>query len=36
MQYRQVNGDFTSINQLQEVKGIGPAVMSSITELITV
>lgn len=34
--YRQANGSFSAIEQIVEVKGIGPAIFEAIKELITV
>ncbi|MDR0943561.1 MAG: helix-hairpin-helix domain-containing protein [Ruminococcus sp.] len=36
LDYRTVNGDFTAIEQIMEVKGIGPAKFEAIKEHITV
>lgn len=35
IQYRQENGPFTSVEELLEVKGIGPSVLEKIEDLIT-
>jgi competence protein ComEA len=34
--YRETNGPFTSIDQLQNVSGIGPAIFDQIKDLVTV
>ena len=36
IEYREQNGKFTSIDELQEVKGIGEAKLENIKEYITV
>ena len=36
VEYREQNGKFTSIDELQEVKGIGEAKLENIKEYITV
>ena len=34
--YRNQNGPFTSLEQIQEVSGIGPATFNKLKELITI
>lgn len=36
IEYREQNGKFTSIDELQEVKGIGEAKFENIKEYVTV
>jgi len=36
VEYREANGDFATIEEIMEVKGIGPATFEEIKELITV
>lgn len=36
LDYRETNGGFDSVDQLQDVNGIGPATLAKLTDLVTV
>lgn len=36
VEYREQNGDFASIDELTEVRGIGPATLENLRDIITV